>query len=108
MTLAEFKSSLAGAAPPEDLSPPLEALWWAEKGDWARAHALVNEAEGRDEIDHSQVGQARLAWVHAHLHRVEGDLMNARYWYGEAGRALAENSLEAERDEIARELLGGK
>jgi hypothetical protein len=97
VTFAEFKSTLAQNAPPEGLSPPLEALWWAEKGDWARAHVLVNEAEGRDE-----------AWIHAHLHRIEGDLMNARYWYGEAGRALAEGPLETERDEIARALLGGK
>ncbi len=108
MTLAAFKRTISNRVPPKGLSPPLQALWWAEKGDWNRAHALVNNADGRDEIDHSQVGQARLAWVHAHLHRVEGDLMNARYWYGEAGRALAENSLAAERDEIARALLGGK
>jgi hypothetical protein len=117
MTLAAFKRTLSNRVPPKGLSPPLQALWWAEKGDWNRAHALVNNADGRDEDqtracpgsgDHSQVGQARLAWVHAHLHRVEGDLMNARYWYGKAGRALAENSLAAERDEIARELLGGK
>ena len=97
MTFAEFKSSLAQNAQPGGLSPPLEALWWAEKGDWNRAHALINEAEGQDE-----------PWVHAHLHRVEGDLMNARYWYGEAGRALAKNSLEAERDQIIRALLGEK
>jgi hypothetical protein len=108
MTPAAFKRTLSNRVPPKGLSPPLQALWWAANGDWNRAHALVNNAEGRNEIDHSQVGQARLAWVHAHLHRVEGDLMNARYWYAEAGRALAKNSFEAERDEIARALLGDK
>ena len=97
MTLAEFKSTLARDAPPEGLSVPLQSLWWAEKGEWARAHALVNEAGGRDQ-----------AWVHAHLHRVEGDLYNARYWYGEAGRTLADCPLEAERDLIARALLAGE
>jgi hypothetical protein len=94
VTLAEFKSTLTQVTPPEGLSVPLQALWRAEKGDWARAHALVNEAEGRNE-----------AWVHAHLHRVEGDLMNARYWYGQAGRALADGPLDAERDEIVKILL---
>ena len=97
MTLAEFKSTLMQETPPEGLSVPLQSLWWAEKGEWARAHALVNEAEGRNE-----------AWVHAHLHRVEGDLMNARYWYAEAGRTLSDRPLAAERDEIARTLLAGE
>ena len=97
MTLAAFKRSLANRVPPISIGPALQALWWAEKGEWARAHALVNEAAGRNE-----------AWVHAHLHRVEGDLMNARYWYGEAGRRLSDRPLEAERDEIAQALLAGE
>lgn len=117
MTLAEYKATLTRETPPEGLSVPLQSLWWAEKGEWARAHALVNDAEGRDEaqtracpssVDHSQVGQARLAWVHAHLHRVEGDLANARYWYGEAGRALPDGPLAAERGDIVKILLAGE
>ena len=97
MTPAAFKRSLANRVPPISIGPALQALWWAEKGDWARAHALVNDAEDGNE-----------AWVHAHLHRVEGDLMNARYWYGEAGRALPDGPLAAEREQIARALLAGE
>jgi hypothetical protein len=67
MTPADFKSSVAGDKPPTDLTPPLEALWWAAKGDWELAHKIVMDQETAD-----------AAWVHAYLHRVEGDLPNAR------------------------------
>src|SRR5438552_1034038 len=71
----EFKASVAVKAPPAGLSIPLAALWWEAKGDWSRAHDLVNELETRD-------GMA----VHAYLHRKEGDASNAHYWYQRAGR----------------------
>jgi hypothetical protein len=95
MTLDAFKRTTREGAPPERLSPALEALWWAKKGDWHRAHVLVQDDPGRE-----------AAWVHAHLHRVEGDLGNAGYWYGKAGRAAASDSLEAEWEAIAAALLG--
>ena len=69
MTLAEFKRSVAKTSPPPGLTPALIALWWAAKDDWERAHALVMDEGGKD-----------CAWVHAYLHRLEGDLENARYW----------------------------
>ena len=63
MNLSEFKRSLAKAKPPSGLAPALSALWWAGKDEWEKAHTLVMAESGKD-----------CAWVHAHLHRVEGDL----------------------------------
>jgi hypothetical protein len=73
---------------------PLRALWFAAKGDWDKAHALVMDATGAD-----------AAWVHAYLHRVEGDLDNARYWYRQARRPGASGALETEWDAIVAALL---
>ena len=77
--LASFEASLASDSPPASLSRPLLALWHLAKGDWNRAHGVAQE----DEVDRE------CAWVHAHLHRVEGDLGNAGYWYRRAGRPVA-------------------
>jgi len=96
-TLDEFKRSLAEAAPPTGLTLPLASLWWMMKGDWKRAHDLVNDVEGRTE-----------AWVHAHLHRVEGDQPNARYWYAQAGREPADGPLEYEREIMAKTIIEGE
>jgi hypothetical protein len=93
--VAEFKASLLGATPAPQSDAPLAALWWAAKGGWDRAHKIVQDEETAD-----------AAWVHAYLHRVEGDLGNAGYWYRRAGRAVAEGSLEAEWEGIASALLG--
>ena len=65
-----------------------------EKGDWNEAHGLVDDSEGVDEC-----------WVHAHLHRVEGDLANAGYWYRKARKAVATSELDTERTEIIAALL---
>jgi hypothetical protein len=92
-----FKLSLASKKPPNGLSAALTALWWAGKDDWDKAHKLVMDESGGDG-----------AWVHAYLHRVEGDLDNAGYWYRQARRAKATGSLEAEWSTIAAALLGGK
>jgi hypothetical protein len=94
MNTADFKPSLAGAAPGPDISPPLAALWWAAKGDWTKAHAIVQDEEGVD-----------AAWVHAYLHRVEGDLGNAGYWDRRAGRPVATGPVEAEWDKVVSALL---
>jgi hypothetical protein len=96
VSMAEFKASLAGAAPAPDFDAPLAALWWAAKGGWDEAHKLVQD-------EHS--GEA--AWVHAYLHRVEGDLGNAGYWYRRAGKPVAAGSLETEWEGIASALLEG-
>jgi hypothetical protein len=97
MMTADFKSSLSGAAPAPGVSPPLAALWWAAKGGWGKAHAIVQDEEGVD-----------AAWVHAYLHRVEGDLGNAGYWYRRAAKAIASGSVEAEWDKIVSALLQGE
>ncbi len=70
---------------PEGLSAPLAALWWDAQGDWARAHAVAQAEAGQP-----------AAWVHAYLHRVEGDLANADYWYRRAGRRRPDLPLAAE------------
>lgn len=97
MTLDDFKNSSAEEAPPADLSPALTALWWAGKDDWDKAHRIV-----MDEAD------ADCAWIHAYLHRVEGDLGNAGYWYRQAGRKPATGELAAEWAGIAAALLSGR
>jgi hypothetical protein len=94
-SLADFRASLSGAAPAPDLSAPLAALWWAANSNWDAAHKIV-----QDEDD------ANSAWVHAYLHRVEGDLGNAGYWYRQAGRPVATDSLESEWERIVAALLG--
>jgi hypothetical protein len=95
MTPAAFKLSLAKAKPPAGLSTTLAGLWWAGKDDWDKAHKLVMDDEGAD-----------CAWVHAYLHRVEGDLDNARYWYRQARKKPATGELPAEWETIAAALLG--
>jgi hypothetical protein len=94
MTPAEFKRSLARARPPIGVSPALAGLWWAGKDDWDKAHELVMNEQGAD-----------CAWVHGYLHRLEGDLDNARYWYRQARRKPAEGDLTAEWASIAAALL---
>jgi hypothetical protein len=93
--MAEFKASLSGAAPAPGLDAPLAALWWAATSSWDQAHKLVQDEEGTD-----------AAWVHAYLHRVEGDLGNAAYWYRRAGKSVASDTLEAEWERISVALLG--
>jgi hypothetical protein len=85
MNLEEFRLSLKGAQPRAGLSAPLTALWWDAKGDWARAHALVDELETKD-------GMA----VHAYLHRKEGNATNAEYWYARAGREFRRAGFDEE------------
>jgi hypothetical protein len=97
VSIADFRVSLSCAAPAQALVPPLAALWWAAKGDWDKAHGIVQDENTSD-----------AAWVHAYLHRVEGDLGNAGYWYRQAGRPAAKDSLDAEWERIAAALLGGK
>jgi hypothetical protein len=93
--MAEFKASLSGATPAPDLDAPLAALWWAAKGRWDEAHRLVQDEATPD-----------AAWVHAYLHRVEGDLGNAAYWYRRAAKPVATGPLEAEWEAIAATLHG--
>jgi hypothetical protein len=90
-----FEASLSQAAPSDTLDLALQALWWAGKGDWARAHHCVQQAEGTPRCDH----------VHAYLHRQEGDLGNAGYWYRRSGQPVHAGPLATEWRSIAARLL---
>lgn len=94
-TLEDFRATLADAAPPAGADLALQAIWWTGKGEWDRAHQCAQQREGDPDCD----------LVHAHLHRVEGDLANAGYWYRRAGRPVAHKPLDAEWAEIAAALL---
>ena len=94
MKPAEFKASLSGATPAPGIDAPLAALWWAAKGGWDAAHKIVQDEETTD-----------AAWVHAYLHRVEGDPANAGYWYRRAGKPVASDSLESEWERMVAALL---
>jgi hypothetical protein len=92
--MTDLRATLTNAAPAPDLAPQLKALWWAAKGDWSKAHNIVQDEESAD-----------AAWVHAYLHRVEGDLGNAGYWYRRAGKPAATDTLDAEWERIVSALL---
>ena len=91
MTVDEFRQS---ATEPAGLTPPLRAMWHDANGDWESAHRIAQDDDSRE-----------AAWVHAYLHRREGDEGNAGYWYGRAGRSAALGPLEAEWEEIVGTLL---
>lgn len=94
MTVEQFRDSLAKNVPPGGFSAPLVALWWDAKGDWAKAHGLVDELGTKD-------GMA----VHAYLHRKEGAEWNANYWYDRAGRTHHRPALEDEWQALVEGLL---
>lgn len=94
MTLQEFRDSSLRDEPPRELSLALIGLWWDAKGNWTNAHESAQQDEG-----------IAGSWVHAYLHRKEGDSSNADYWYRRAGKTPARTSLEQEWREIAASLL---
>jgi hypothetical protein len=94
MDFPSFRRSLDEAIPPGSLDAALCALWWDAKGDWQEAHRCAQAEEG-----------GRAAWVHAYLHRKEGDAANAAYWYRRSGKTAPEAPLPEEWEAIARALL---
>ena len=94
MNLEAFRRTLQHDKAPDGLSQPLQALWHLGRDEWDRAHEIIQAQNDPDS-----------SWIHAHLHRVEGDLSNARYWYTRAGRAVSKSDLESEWEEIAKALL---
>jgi hypothetical protein len=94
VTPAVFNLSLSHAVPPRAVGAPLAALWWAKKGGWEKAHRLIQDDVSRE-----------AARVHAYLHRAEGDLPNANYWYGKARQRPANGGLDVEWTAISAALL---
>jgi hypothetical protein len=97
MTVAEFRATLTGAEPPANVDPALRALWLDGRGDWAGAHGVVDELTTTEGMR-----------VHAYLHRKEGDISNARYWYGRAGIEPSLLPLEREWERLVKDLLSVK
>ena len=95
MDLTTFETSLAQPAPPAGLPVLLRALWHERRGDWDRAHEIAQDAPGAD-----------AAWVHAYLHRREGDPANAAYWYRQARKPVERGDLDVEWRVIVEALLG--
>ena len=96
MDIRQLESSLHDTTPLPGLPPLIEALWHERHGDWTRAHEITQDLDGAD-----------AAWVHAYLHRREGDLSNAAYWYRLASKPVARASLDDEWRTIAAALLDG-
>jgi hypothetical protein len=95
MKIEELHATLDREEPPPELTAPLAALWWDAKGDWARAHGLVDELETAE-------GMA----VHAYLHRKEGEAWNAEYWYKRAGKRFHRATLDEEWEALVQGLSG--
>jgi hypothetical protein len=94
MTLQSFIQSLANEEPPTGLSDPLLSLWYEGNGNWDRSHQLIQDLE-----------DTTAAWIHAYLHRKEGDNWNADYWYNRAGRKRPSLSFQKEWENIVSALL---
>lgn len=90
----EFKKSISNDKPPSGIDKVLEALWQDTKGNWDTAHGIV-----------LAIGSSNAAWVHAYLHRKEGDISNASYWYNRANKPMPQVSLEEEWENIVKVLL---
>lgn len=94
MTLEAYRSSLKNPKPPIGLSQVLTGLWYDAKGDWEKAHDLIDGCK-----------ENYADWAHAYLHRKEGDIWNADYWYRKANRSRPECSLDEERDDIVKWII---
>jgi hypothetical protein len=94
MQFETFKQSINSSTPPQNSSVYLQAMWFDKKGNWDKAHHLVDSLE-----------DSTACWVHAYLHRKEGDIWNADYWYRKAGKQRPNVSLEEEWETIVKALL---
>lgn len=94
MNLTTFKTSLSVPTPPPETSVYLQALWHEAKGEWEKAHELIQDLPDQ-----------KAAWIHAYLHRKEGDTWNADYWYRRANKARPQTSLGQEWENITSTLL---
>jgi len=95
MQLYEFKESLSAHEPPANVSVYLQALWFDAKKDWDKAHQIVQD-----------ISDKKASWIHAYLHRKEGDVFNSEYWYNRAAKKRPNIPLDKEWEEIAETFLG--
>jgi hypothetical protein len=93
MTFEEFIISIQHDQPP-DFSPYLESLWFERKGDWDKAHKIAQE-----------IPDSGGSWIHAYIHRVEGDRWNSNYWYTKAGKKMPDISLKEEWESLVKYFL---
>ena len=94
MNFEEFRQTLSSSKPPDKISGYLKSLWYDAKSDWEKAHNIIQDIEDKT-----------ASWIHAYLHRKEGDTGNADYWYHRAGRKRPAISLEEEWADIVKALL---
>ena len=94
MTFDDFLQSVQDEYPPENLSDTLTSLWWDKKGDWDKAHFIAQN-----------IATLQGSAVHAYLHREEGVMWNADYWYGRAGRKRPDIPLSEEWRELVEEMM---
>ena len=94
MLFEKFQASLSHELPPAGIDPLLEALWYDAKGDWEKSHNIAQDIESKEG-----------ALIHAYLHRKEGDLWNADYWYAKAGKKMYQGALEDEWISLVKTLL---
>ena len=94
MEFENFISTLTAPSPPEMVSAYLQAMWFDDKGDWDKAHDIIQD-----------IDDSKAALIHAYLHRKEGDASNARYWYNRAGKPFPALSVQQEWEEIVKDLL---
>ena len=94
MTFDQFKQSLSKSSPPSDISKYLESLWYDAKGNWEQSHTIIQD-----------INDNTASWIHAYLHRKEGDIWNADYWYNRAGKTRPAITLEAEWEDIVKQMI---
>jgi hypothetical protein len=94
MTYEQFNTSLDQSAPPPSLSVYLQALWYDGNGNWEQSHETIQD-----------VPDKTASWIHAYLHRKEGDTFNAKYWYSKADKLMPDYSLNQEWEELVKALL---
>jgi hypothetical protein len=94
MNFSTFKDSLSKSSPPANISVYLESLWFDGKGDWDKSHTIIQDVEDKN-----------ASWIHAYLHRKEGDTGNADYWYNKAGKKRPSVSLDEEWEQMVNAFL---
>ena len=94
LTLNEVIETIKEETPPEDISDTLQTMWHTRQGEWETADNIAQS-----------ISTALGSWIHAYLHRVEGDLSNAGYWYKRAGKPQFQGSTKAEADEIINSIF---